>query len=134
AGKIGNCFPGNVIPASRIDPIAKQVMAYYPLPTYAGNANNFYTVTSDPDYWDSFVAKIDQRLRSADNLSVRFLKRFNRNTTPYDGSAVGGFGDKVKEHQSLRGISYTLLLRPSLINETRVGFSRSTHEECGDRQ
>ncbi|MCL4402894.1 MAG: TonB-dependent receptor, partial [Acidobacteria bacterium] len=32
AGKIGYCFPGNVIPASRMDPIARQVIAYYPLP------------------------------------------------------------------------------------------------------
>src|SRR5262249_53082140 len=134
AGKIGNCFPGNIIPASRIDPIAAKVMAYYPLPTYGGNANNIYTVTSDPDYWDSFVAKIDQRVRTADNFSVRFLKRFNRNSNPYDGSAVGGFGNKVKENQSLGGVSYTLLLKPTLINETRVGISRTTHEELGDRQ
>jgi len=134
SGKIGNCFPGNIIPASRIDPIAAKLIAYYPLPTYAGNANNYYTVTTDPDYWDSFVAKIDQRLRSADNFSVRFLKRFNRNSNPYNGSAVGGFGDKVNEHQSLGGISYTMLLKPSLINETRVGFSRTSHEEYGDLQ
>ena len=92
-GKIGNCFPGNIIPASRMDPIATKVMAYYPLPTGPGNANNFYTVTSDPDYWDSFVGKIDQRIFSSDNLSVRFLKRFNRNSNPYNGSA----GRRIRE-------------------------------------
>ena len=79
-----------------------KVMAYYPLPTGPGIANNYYTVASDPDYWDSFVAKVDQRLRTSDNLSVRFLKRFNRNSNPYNGSAVGGFGDQVS-HQPVAG-------------------------------
>ena len=133
SGKIGTCFAGKIIPASRMDPIAKQVMQYYPLPTSPGYINNFYTVSSDPDYWDSFVAKVDQRLRTADSLSVRFLKRFNRNSNPYNGSPVGAFGDKVNQNQSLGGISYTLLLKPSLINETRIGVSRTADEEHGNK-
>ncbi|MCL4401318.1 MAG: TonB-dependent receptor, partial [Acidobacteria bacterium] len=134
AGKIGYCFPGNVIPASRMDPIARQVIAYYPLPNRPAPANNFYTVSNDPDYWDSFVAKLDQRIRSSDNLSVRFLKRFNRNSNPYDGSAAGGFGSRTNVHQSLAGVSYTRLFSPTLINEARIGVSRTANRQRANLQ
>ncbi|MBI4910571.1 MAG: carboxypeptidase regulatory-like domain-containing protein [Acidobacteria bacterium] len=133
-GKIGDCFPGNVIPASRLDPIAKQVMAYYPLPTLPGNANNYYTVIDDNDKWDTILVKLDKRFRSADNLSGRFLKRFNRNTNPYNGSAVGGFGNATDNHQTLAGLSYTALVRPTLINETRLGVTRTANREIADKQ
>jgi hypothetical protein len=134
SGKIGTCFPGNIIPASRIDPIAKQVMAYYPLPNRPGQANNLYVVSNDPDYWDSFVAKLDQRVRSSDSFSFRFLKRFNRNTAPYNGSPVGGFGYAENNRQSLAGISYTRLFSPTLINETRFGVSRTATRQIGEKQ
>ena len=134
SGKIGYCFPGNIIPASRLDPIAIEVIEYYPLPNRPGNANNFYTVSSDPDFWDSFLAKIDQRIRSSDNLSVRFLKRFNRNSSPYDGSPVGSFGSHQKQRQMLAGITYTRLFSAALINEARLGVSRTANREIADRQ
>lgn len=134
SGKIGDCFPGNLIPASRMDPIARQVMAYYPMPTLPGNANNYYTVINDTDYWDTILLKGDQRIRSSDNLSVRFLKRYNRNTNPYNGSATGLFGNTVDNHQTLAGLNYTRLIRPTLINETRFGVTRTADEEIADKQ
>lgn len=134
SGKIGTCFPGNVIPASRIDPIAKQVMAYYPLPNRPGFANNYYTAANDQDYWDSFVAKIDHRVRSVDSFSFRFLKRFNRLTAPYSGSPVGGFGYRENGRQSLAGVNYTRLFSPTLINDARVGVSRTATRQVGEKQ
>ena len=134
SGKIGYCFPDKQIPASRLDPVAMQVMKFYPLPNRDGKANNFYTVSNDPDYWDSFLFKVDQRLRGSDNLAVRYLKRYNRNSNPYDGSPVGGFGNKVKNHQMLAGINFTHLFSPTIISESRVGVSRTADREIGDRQ
>ena len=29
-------FPGNIIPANRIDPVAKNIVKYYPLPNQPG--------------------------------------------------------------------------------------------------
>jgi hypothetical protein len=129
-GKIGHCFPGNRIPASRVDPIARQVMAYYPAPN-RDSVNNYYVVSGDPDYWDSFLGKIDQRLRNSDTISVRFLKRFNRNTDPYAGSASGTFGNHVQSRQMLAGVSYTRLFSATLINEARMGLSRTANRELG---
>src|SRR5258708_22366661 len=39
--KTRQVFPGNLIPADRIDPIAKQLMAFYPGPQNGGLSQNF---------------------------------------------------------------------------------------------
>ena len=131
SGKIGTCFPGNQIHASRFDRIARLVMAYYPSPNRPGQANNYYAVSSDPDKWDSFLAKIDHRLRLSDTISLRFLKRFNRNTDPYAGSPTGLFGNNTKERQMLAGLTYNRIFGATLINEARLGVSRTAHREFG---
>jgi hypothetical protein len=131
SGKLGTCFPGNIIPKDRFDPIAMKVMAYYPLPNLPG-VNNYYSASNDPDSWDSLVAKVDHRLRSSDSLSFRFLKRFNRTTNTYNGAAVPGFVSFTRVHQSLAGLNYTRLFSPTLINEARLGFSRTDNHQVGN--
>jgi hypothetical protein len=131
SGKIGNCFPGNKIPASRFDRMAGQVMTYYPAPNRAG-VNNYYALATEPDEWDSFTGKADQRIRSSDSVSVRFLKRINRNTDPFAGSETGSiFGDWNRQTQALAGLSYTRLFSAALINEARFGFTRTTQRKFG---
>jgi hypothetical protein len=97
------CFPGNQIPASRISPIAQKAMAYYPLPNRPGQANNYRVNVNDTDFWDAFVMKFDQRLTSKDNISYRYLKRYNRTQNPFSGSDLGIFGHRVRNNQSLMG-------------------------------
>jgi outer membrane receptor protein involved in Fe transport len=130
SGKTGNCFPGNILPAARFDSIAKQIMPYYPLPNRAG-INNYYAVGNDPDTWDNFLAKIDQRLRGSDSLSGRFLRRMDHSTDPFGGSETGLFASLGRPTQMLAGLSYTRLFSPTLINEARFGLTRSTQHETG---
>ncbi len=50
-GFIRDRFPGNVIPANRIDPVAAKVLPYFPMPNQSGsacsNANNFFDASTD---------------------------------------------------------------------------------------
>jgi len=75
AGKIGNCFPGNIVPKSRIDPIATNVMSYYPLPNIQ-SVNNYYSVSNDPR-WGS--------LRD----DLRFKKLMSRVKADIDSQRAG---------------------------------------------
>ena len=48
----GTAFPSNIIPANRLDPIGKQIAAFYPTPnintgTGLANSNNLVGNTSD---------------------------------------------------------------------------------------
>jgi len=127
------CFPNQRIPAARFDSIAKQVLAYYPLPNRAG-VNNLYAQANDPDHWDSFLGKIDHRVGSADSFSFRYMKRYIRTSTPFDGGNTGLFGSHTGNHQMLTGLSYTRIFSATLINEFRAGLSRTANRQAHNNQ
>lgn len=68
----GQQFPGNIIPASRFDPVAANLIKLYPTPQSNNLANNFTYLsprTQDVDKWDF---RADQTMGSRDNLFFRF--------------------------------------------------------------
>lgn len=128
------CFPENVIPRSRLSPIALRAAAFYPLPNLPGQVNNYRSHVNAPNDWDSFVMKFDHRLSAKDNLTWFYTKRYNRSSDPFNGSNYGIFGDVVRNHQSLMGLTSTRMFSPSLISEARAGFSRTTEIDTGVNQ
>jgi outer membrane receptor protein involved in Fe transport len=129
AAKTAGCFPGNVIPASRISPVAQALLKYYPLPNYANGGNNFIADFSSPDSWNSFVFKVDQKVAQSDTISVRALTRWENSGNPYAGTSLGTFGSNTKSFQSLYGIAETHVFSPSLINEFHGGLTRTVSDE-----
>lgn len=73
-------FPGNVIPANRLSPIALEILKYFPLPNQAGNAlgedNYISGVTRNDDYYTQNY-RIDHQLSTNHKISAR-LARNNR--------------------------------------------------------
>jgi hypothetical protein len=83
-------FPGNIIPANRINPVGRQIMNLYPTPntTTAGvapwqsNLGFFEHINRDKFY--NFVVKIDQNFGAQDRVYVRYGQNARneiRNTT-----------------------------------------------------
>jgi hypothetical protein len=72
-------FPGNVIPASRINPVAKNLLALYPLPNQAGapnGANNYFlSGKALEDYWTT-IGRVDHAISDKDRLFVRLHRDF----------------------------------------------------------
>lgn len=134
AANRASCFPDNRIPASRLNPIALKAAAFYPLPNRPGLTNNFQANVPDTDSWNAFVLKFDHRFSSSDSVSFRYLKRYNVTTNPFNGSDLGIFGSRVRSNQSLMGLNHTHLFRNNLINEARIGFSRTANRERGYNQ
>jgi hypothetical protein len=128
ATNASGCFPGNTIPASRFSPIAQQLLQFYPIPNYLG-PNNYLANANSTDNWDSFLFKVDQKLTGKDNLSVRVLERWETSGNPFSGSPLGTFASTTDNGQSLFGISETRIFTPTLINEFRMGLTRTTNEE-----
>jgi hypothetical protein len=122
------CFPGNKIPASRISPIAQQLMAYYPVPNNVGaNNQRAYGVTADN--WDNFLFKVDQKLTNKDTFAMRVLERWELSTNPFSGSTTGNFASTTDNGQLLLGASETRVFTPTLINEFRAGLTRTVNNE-----
>jgi hypothetical protein len=126
------CFPGNVIPASRMDPVGLRLLSHFPQPTRAAGATgfNYFAVTADVDAWDSPLFKIDHKL-GQNNLALRYQKRFARTQNPFTGSDLGTFGIFSRDDRSLGGVDYTHMFSPSFLAEFRLGFSRNATRERG---
>ncbi len=82
-------FPGNIIPANRIDPVARNILNYYPLPNQAGNAqgqNNFLSTNERGDDFYSVNVRADHQF----NNDLKTFVRFSRNNrTEYRGNWTG---------------------------------------------
>jgi hypothetical protein len=77
-------FPNNVIPKSSLDPVALNILNYYPLPNQAASnvagASNFSgnPVSAYPS--DSYLVKIDHTFSDKDRISGRYLHVAGGNT------------------------------------------------------
>ena len=118
------CYANNQLPLSLVSPIAAKFMAYFPLPNRV-DVNNFASRAKDSDNWDSYLGKLDHRLKDKDTFSARYLRRNNDTGNPFAGSPIPTFGNRTNETQELGGITWTHLFSPSLINEARVGLTRT---------
>jgi hypothetical protein len=72
-------LPGNIFPSSRINPVAKNLLALYPLPNQPGTAdgrNNFFM--SRPaleDYWTT-IGRIDHAFSERNRMFVRWHRDY----------------------------------------------------------
>jgi|GEM_PF-407005 len=126
------CFPGNVIPASRLDPSGMKILSYFPLPNRAAGVTgfNYFAQTADVDRWDSPLFKIDHKI-GANNLAFRYQNRLNDTQNPFTGSDLGTFGILIQDDRSLGGIDYTHMFSARLLGEVRFGFSRNATYQHG---
>jgi len=72
-------FAGNVIPASRQNPIAKKLLAFYPLPATQGDpvthAQNYPLAYTDPVLDNGIAFKVDHRFSDRHQMFVRYSWR-----------------------------------------------------------
>lgn len=129
-GFIRQPFPGNVIPAGRIDPIARFFLSpdWIPLPLQPGIAANLRREFSVPSHYNQSTVKIDHRFSGNDSVSGRFsLKRAVEGSfgnyhglNPYDPGA------NPKRPNGYNGVlNWTHLFSPTTLLEARASYSRA---------
>lgn len=134
-------FPGNIIPANRIDPVAKKFFSLNPynlpnLPvtyTNTGPVNDFYSGNHYLSDRQGYLAKIDQQINDKQKLFVRYMWNKYRvigsrnnvlfNWTAIDNTALGfGLPEPIDERNV--ALSHVYTISPTLINELRLGYQR----------
>ncbi len=130
----GAAFPGDRIPASRLDPIAQKTAPYYPLPNSGNPTDNYHADALSQTHWTSLLLKLDERVTEKDTVSFRYLTRLNAGMNPYSGSDTGLFGSHSNTRPTLSGVSYTRVFGPALVNELRAGFVRISDHESSSYQ
>jgi hypothetical protein len=124
-------FPGNILPASRMDPITRRVLAYFPEPTLPNSptvnvnwAQNFSQIVKTTRWY----ARGDHNFSDRNKMFFRYGYDVTPRKSPYSNIAFPGEGTNGGGNQKSEGgtiaISDTHTFSPSLIGEFRAGFVR----------
>ncbi len=125
-------FPGNIIPAGRIDSIAKNILGFYPLPNQAGTADgaNNYTNPTAVAFETYYTAttRIDHNFSDRHRLYGRFSWDFweEEKDDRFDNLATGIFLNRKNRVFALDD-AYTV--RSNLLLNVRGGFTRQLFPE-----
>jgi hypothetical protein len=123
-------FGGNVIPASRFDPVASKINDFYPLPNRTPtnlftNANNYGRLAGEARFMQQFTVKGDHRFSDRNSMFGRY-SFFNHQTD--NGTGINPNDVVTKRDDNLKNwnvvLSDTHVFTPTLINEARLGVTR----------
>jgi carboxypeptidase family protein len=131
-------FPGNIIPADRISPLARTLKGLTALPTNDRNPNidsNFLKFYPNNIDNNKLTLKGDYNFSERDRLSVRYTRSTQARViaggvygTPIDADAGVGTS-RVDTKVQNSSINYTRTFSPTLLNEMLVGIQRSFHDQ-----
>lgn len=125
-------FPGNIIPASRIDPIASKLIEYYPMPNTPGNAltqlNNYGNNASRTVDGNQVSGRIDHNVTDSYRLFGRFAHNRTRLGQPdsYGNVATpdpGAVGVTPFRHTTF-SLDNTVTAGPTSIFNLKYGLAR----------
>lgn len=129
-------FPGNRIPASRINNIAKVLQRLTAKPTNSENpalSNNFIFAYPVKDNRDNLTIKGDQILSDKDRLSVRWsrgVRKFSQEGgvfgNPVNAEAGLGTSRSDFEYNNV-SVGYTRNFSPTFLNELLIGVNRNSN-------
>lgn len=122
-------FPGNIIPADRISPVARKILSFIPAPTTSGLTQNFERATVRVKDSDSFDVKVDHQMGDNDTFFVRYSFQRPKVVDPgiygiYGGPKGDGFAGTGTNKTQGGGFNYTHVFNPRFLTEFRLGFSR----------
>jgi len=121
----GLAFPGNIIPANLIDPLAQKLINLYPAPTNGNLSSNYlYGGPDDEDdhRWDVRVdytfSQKDTIYGRVSNYGVKIPGILN---LPPPAFGANAFDENIKGYNSFLG--WTHIFSPSLVAITRASYS-----------
>jgi Carboxypeptidase regulatory-like domain/TonB dependent receptor len=120
-------FPGNVIPANRIDPTAKKILEFLPLPNMPGNYSNFTAqVPKRTNERTTFAVKGDHQFNPSHRMSLSLVGTDDPGFQPHGLPHPAG-GQQVRDfgYWFPRG-THDWVMSDNLVNQFRVGYNRQT--------
>ena len=120
AGFVRDVFPGNVIPANRFAAPSRFFLPYFPLPN-TGRDSFVYTPSAKEDF-NQGTTRVDKKVGTAGNLFGRYTIFDRKNFLPNNLPAL--VGTDVSARFQNAAVSYTHIVNPKLLVETRLGYNR----------
>lgn len=134
-------FPGNIVPASRIDPVGQKILQMFPLPNFvdpnlATRYNwNYYVAASEPYNRRTETARVDYAPKQNWQLYVSLSNNADNQNVPYSGGTAGWVAGslnfvmspmKFTQPGRLATVHSTNTISPTLFNEASFAVSQNT--------
>ncbi len=125
-------FPGNRIPASRLNPVAAKLAGYYPQPNLpAGGVFNYIAQGNGTNSSNNYGIKIDHNFSSNDRMTA---SAFWSPAAVYDpinsnNSPIPYFGLSNNTLALVSYLKYIRTISPTMFVETSANFSRTTNHQ-----
>lgn len=123
-------FPGNIIPAGRINPIAAKVLSYYPLPNETPNASlqdNFVYENPRTDTFNSQSIRVDHSITSKQRFMARYTRNNRREARGAELGTVNGIvptGNFLFRKNDGVTLDHTYVQNAASLWDIRVGWQR----------
>jgi hypothetical protein len=123
---VRDMFPNNVIPPSRLDPVAVRIAALIPLPTYAGQiTNNWNQNALTPKRSKIPGMKIDHNITGSQKASFYLSEEKIHQYSSSDGLAAPITAIRDQQiHSWTSRLNYDNILSPTLILHAGIGYVR----------
>jgi hypothetical protein len=124
-------FPNDVIPSSRLDPIAVKVLSTYPLPTNPGLANNYHSALNKTYFGHTGDARFDHQFSDKAQFYARVTVNSVASFIPGQMPKVNGIINSGAPFLSsgpadVRAVGpqahYVRTIRPNLLLSLQVGY------------
>jgi len=132
----GKAFPGNVIPANRVDPNGKALMSVFPTPNFfdrgiSGGKYNYIYQGENEQPKRTSTLKVDYNINSNNMFSATFGEHADLEKGPFVGHSMQWDIMRIERHNIGKSLmtSYRHIFSPTLINELNVGFIRRPNNE-----
>ncbi len=117
-------FPGNVIPANRIDPISKQLISLFPAPQVenapTGTPNSFVGRNESRND-DQYHIRIDQKLNDNTTMFGRYSAYNSPILSPLGYAEISTANFLLKSKNVAVGVTHSF--SPQTLNEARFGYN-----------
>jgi hypothetical protein len=127
---VRTAFPNNIIPAGRINPVAREYLKFYPLPNQAGDAlgrNNFSSPQPRGDDFYSISARVDHQLTNSQKIFGRYSRNDRkeyRGAWAGEQNGVNPIGNFLFRKNDAVNVDHVWTMSNSMLLNLRGGWSR----------
>lgn len=120
-------FPGNIIPANRISPVAQKILSYVPATTNQNIVNNSILPNSlTYNNFNTYSMKVDHYFNQRHHINGTYIYSSNPNF-PFSSALpapIAGFPLNQPSVYQLARFSYDWTISPTMLNQLRLGYNR----------
>jgi len=119
-------FPGDIIPANRMNPVGVKIASYIPAPNFPGATSNLISApNARTDAYNAHVFRMDQAINDKERFFSRFIRGYRTEVNDDNGFPQAASQEYSDGRLSQGGnADLTSVLSPSTVLTSRVGYLR----------